>query len=162
MTKGINLKSKIFLLLSLLALACSRDVIFTDSVAMPENTWKLSDEPVFRIPVEDTSLSTDIMFSIRTGSDYPFRNIYLFVNTLSPDGISITDTLQYYLADEKGNWFGKGFGDVHELMLPYKTNVFFPVEGLYQVKVLHGMRIGDLEGVYDLGIRIVKHQQENR
>ena len=53
----------------------------------------------------------------------PFRNIYLFVTTTSPDGKSITDTLQYNLADEKGKWYGKGFGDIHELKLPYKSNV---------------------------------------
>ena len=58
----------------------------------------------------------------------PFRNIYLFVTTTSPDGKTITDTLQYNLADEKGKWYGKGFGDIHELNLPYKSNVYFPVK----------------------------------
>jgi len=99
---------------------------------------------------------TDVDFTIRTGSDYPFRNIYLFVTAISPDGKSITDTLHYDLADEKGNWYGKGFGDIHELSLPYRTNVFFPLKGTYTFKIRHGMRISDLKGVYDLGLRIEK------
>lgn len=123
---------------------------------MPERTWKLLDIPAFKIPVTDTLNSNNVFFTIRTGSSYPFRNIYLFVTTTSPDGKSITDTLQYNLADEKGKWYGKGFGDIHELNLPYKTNVYFPVKGSYQFKIQHGMRVEDLKGVYDFGLRIEK------
>ena len=162
MIKETIRRNSIILIFSLLAFSCSSDVIFLDSVSMPEKNWSLTNEPVFRIPIENTSVSTDVSFSIRTGSGYPFRNIYLFVNTLSPDGKSLTDTLQFYLADEKGNWLGKGFGDVHELKLPYRTNVFFPEKGIYQVKVQHGMRAGDLKDVYDLGIRVEKHITEKR
>jgi gliding motility-associated lipoprotein GldH len=163
MIKRTNRPVLIFIFfLSIAAISCNNDIIYTDTYEMPENTWRLTDIPVFRIPVSDTSASADVSFSIRTGSDYPFRNIFLFVNTISPEGISITDTLEYSLADEKGYWLGKGVGDIHELVLPYKTNVFFPVKGPYQVKVYHGMRLGDLKGVYDLGIRVEKHHQEKR
>ena len=64
--------------------------------------------------------------------------------------------LQYYLADDKGRWYGKGFGDIHELKLPYRSNVFFPLKGEYTFTVQHGMRKEDLKGVYDIGIRIEK------
>jgi gliding motility-associated lipoprotein GldH len=121
---------------------------------MPGKKWELMNIPSFSVPVDDTINSHDVIFSIRTGSAYPFRNIYLFVQTTSPDGKFITDTLEYYLADEKGNWFGKGFGDIHELDLPYKSNVYFPVKGTYQFNIRHGMRIEDLNGVYDFGLRI--------
>lgn len=112
--------------------------------------------PVFEVPVTDTICSNNIIFTIRTGSSYPYRNIYLFVTTSSPDGKNITDTLQYNLADEKGEWYGKGFGDIHELNLPYKSNVYFPLKGTYQFKIQHGMRIEDLNGVYDFGLRVAK------
>jgi gliding motility-associated lipoprotein GldH len=123
---------------------------------MPGKTWKLMDIPTFKTQITDTINSNNVFFTIRTGSSYPFRNIYLFVTTTSPDGKSITDTLQYNLANEKGKWYGKGFGDVHELNLPYKSNVFFPVKGIYQFKIQHGMRIEDLKDVYDFGLRIEK------
>ena len=123
---------------------------------MPGNIWKLEHIPVFRIPVEDTISSNDILFTIRTGSSYPFRNIYLFVSTTSPEGKTITDTLHYFLSNEKGEWYGKGSLDIHELDLPYKTNVFFPTTGTYEIKIQHGMRMADLKGVYDFGIRVEK------
>jgi len=143
----------------LLPFSCgrNRNIIFTDSAVMPGNKWELSDKPDFRVIINDTTLKTDIYFSIRTGSDYPFRNIWLFVTATSPDGkTSITDTLQYDLADEKGKWFGKGFGDIHELKLPFRQNVFFPMKGTYHFAIQHGMRTEELKGVYDFGIRVEK------
>jgi gliding motility-associated lipoprotein GldH len=139
-----------------LLLSCNNNVVYTESTAMPANKWELLNIPSFSVPVSDTIHSNNVIFTIRTGSSYPFRNIYLFVRTISPAGVSITDTLQYFLADEKGKWFGKGFGDIHELDLPYKSNVYFPVRGTYRFTVQHGMRVEDLDGVYDFGLRIVK------
>jgi gliding motility-associated lipoprotein GldH len=157
MIKGINRYSFILILTSFVTiLSCSNNVVFTDSRNMPGKNWQLMNIASFRVPVTDTLNSNNVSFTIRTGASYPFRNIYLFVRTTSPDGKSITDTLQYFLADEKGKWYGKGFGDIHELNLPYKSNVYFPVSGTYLFTVQHGMRTEDLKGVYDFGIRIEK------
>ena len=81
------------------------------------------------------------------------------MTTTSPDGKNLTDTLHYDLADEKGKWYGRGFGDVHELNLPYKSNVFFPRKGTYEFKVQHGMRIENLKGIFDIGLRIEKYKK---
>jgi gliding motility-associated lipoprotein GldH len=155
MIRGI---SRFVLILSFLILlsSCNSNVVYTESVSMPNETWGLMNVTTFNMPVTDTLNSNNVFFTIRTGTSYPFRNIFLFATTTSPDGKSITDTLQYNLADEKGMWFGKGFGDIHELNLPYKTNVFFPRKGMYQFKIHHGMRLEDLIGVYDFGVRVEK------
>ena len=78
------------------------------------------------------------------------------MTAISPDGRSLTDTLEYDLADEKGRWYGKGSGDVHELRLPWRSNVYFPLKGEYVFRIQHGMRSTDLRGVYDFGLRIEK------
>lgn len=155
MTRGIN-RCLLLLTAAVFMNSCGRNVVFTDSSAMPGRIWNLENRPDFSIMVQDTLNGNNIYFILRTGSSYPFRNIYLFVTTASPEGKSITDTLSYDLADEKGNWYGKGFGDIHELQLPYKSNVFFPVSGTYQITVQHGMRAADLRGVYDFGLKVEK------
>jgi gliding motility-associated lipoprotein GldH len=136
--------------------SCNSNVVFTDSREMDNETWKLMDIADFKVEINDTLNSNNVIFTIRNGSAYPFRNIFLFVSTISPDGKKLTDTLQYNLADESGKWQGKGFGDIHELNLPYKSNVYFPVKGIYEFKIQHGMRVEDLKGVYDFGLRIEK------
>jgi gliding motility-associated lipoprotein GldH len=157
MIKGINRYSLVLIpAYFILLFSCNSNVVFTSSHEMAENIWKLPDIPTFKILVSDTLNSNNVFFTIRTGSSYPFRNIYLFVTAISPDGKSITDTLQYNLADEKGNWYGKGFGDIHELNLPYKSNVYFPLKGTYQFNIQHGMRVENLKSVYDFSLRIEK------
>ncbi len=157
----VNQINKYFLILVLACatclMSCNRNVIYTDTHDMQGRIWKLTDTPIFEVTVNDTVTRNNVIFTIRTGPSYPFRNIYLFVSTTSPDGKTITDTLQYYLADTKGNWYGKGFGDIHELNLPYKSDVYFPVKGTYRFRVQHGMRTEDLKGVYDFGLRIEKY-----
>jgi gliding motility-associated lipoprotein GldH len=157
MTEGINKYTfLIFVLLLLLLYGCNSDIIYTDSVSMPDEVWSLENVTSFEPEITDTVSNNNISFTLRTGSSYPFRNIYLFVSTTSPAGKTITDTVQYILADEKGNWYGKGFGDVHEMNLPFKPGVYFPMKGIYTFKVRHGMRSETLKGVYDFGIRIAK------
>jgi gliding motility-associated lipoprotein GldH len=157
MIKGISRYYFVLIFISFVLLtSCNSNVVYTDSRPLPETIWKLMDILNFRIDITDTVNSNNVFFTVRTGSSYPFRNIYLFATTISPDGKSITDTLQYNLADEKGRWYGKGFGDIHELNLPYKSNVYFPVKGSYQFKIQHGMRVEDLPGIYDFGLSIEK------
>jgi len=157
MIKGKNKYLSFLLLVSvMLFTSCNSNVVFTGSKAMDKNIWALKDIPSFDVNITDTVTNNNVIFTIRTGSSYPFRNIYLFVTTTSPDRKSITDTLQYNLADEKGVWLGKGFGDINELDLTYKSNVYFPVKGIYNFNIQHGMRVEDLDGVYDFGIRVEK------
>jgi gliding motility-associated lipoprotein GldH len=155
MIKGINRLLFISILIFfLLLVSCNKKVVYTNSQPMPQELWKLMDVVSFKVPITDSLSSNNVNITIRNGSSYPFRNIFLFVSTTSPEGKKITDTLQYNLADEKGKWIGRGFGDIHELNLPYKSNVFFPLKGIYEFKIQHGMRIENLKGVYDIGLRI--------
>jgi len=157
MRKGINKYTFLFCLLSILLFySCNSNLIFTDSVSIPDEEWTLENVPTFAPEITDTVSNDNVFFTIRTGSSYPFRNIYLFVSTTSPAGKTITDTLQYLLADKKGKWYGKGLGDIHELNLPFKSSVYFPANGIYTFKVSHGMRTENLKGVYDIGLRIEK------
>jgi gliding motility-associated lipoprotein GldH len=160
-TEGLMTKRTSRLLFSCLLAAllyqltsCNSNVVFTDFKVMDNSTWDLLDPASFAVQVDDTLHSNKVFFTIRTGSDYPFRNIWLFVTTASPEGKVIGDTLQYYLIDDKGKRFGKGFGDIREVSLPYKSNVYFPLKGTYRFTVQHGMRTGELKGIYDVGLRV--------
>lgn len=156
MTIRTGRKFLLFITLLVISCSCSRNTVYSDIVNMPSEKWTLNNIAEYQPEITDTAGICSIIFSIRTSTSYPFRNIWLFVNTISPSGLSITDTIQYMLADEKGKWYGKGFGDIHELPLPYRKGIYFPEKGIYTFRVRHGMRIETLDGVYDLGLRIEK------
>ncbi|MFN8240092.1 MAG: gliding motility lipoprotein GldH [Bacteroidales bacterium] len=144
------------ILIAMLTSSCGRNIVFSDASEMKGEKWKLDNVVRFEAEIEDTISSNNIFFTVRTGTSYPYRNIWLFVSTTAPSGKTATDTLQFMLADEKGNRYGKGFGDIRELRLPFRSVVYFPEKGKYQFSIMQGMRNEELDGVYDFGLIIEK------
>jgi gliding motility-associated lipoprotein GldH len=155
-------RSIIFLMVVLLAVSCQSDILFTGHNDFNQDGWSRHNEARFMAEITDTITASRVDITIRTGSDYPYRNIFLFVSAHSPGGERITDTLEYMLADEKGNRLGQGTGDIRELNLNYRRNVYFPVSGTYTFVIEHAMRTETLEGVYDVGLRIMKESGKKR
>lgn len=151
-TKSSLLAISAFIML--VTLSCNRGTYFADTVKMEGEAWSMYDPVKFICTIDDTVRVYNIDLSVRTSTEYPYRNLYLFVVTSFPSGSTVTDTIQVMLANEKGDWLGRGAGDIRELTIPYKSNVYFPEKGEYHFKVIHGMRDTVLKGVYDLGMRI--------
>lgn len=146
-------------LIMLITLSCDRGTYYADSVKMQDDSWSMYDPCKFSCQIDDTVSVYNFDLSIRTSTGYPYRNLYLFVVTSFPSGNTVTDTVQAILANEKGDWLGRGAGDLRELTIPYKSNIYFPEKGEYHFKVIHGMRDTVLNGVYDLGMRISLKQK---
>lgn len=136
--------------------ACNPGIVYTDSVRMQKETWNFNNITSFSPEITDTLSVHDIFITIRTGSDYPYRNLWLFVSTTSPSGKTLIDTLEYMLADNKGKRYGRGTGDIRETDLDFRKGVFFPEKGTYIFRIRHGMRTENLKGIYDIGLRIEK------
>ena len=139
--------------------SCQQGSIYNESEKIPANSWSAGNTISFSAPVSDTLDACNISLVIRTTHSYPYRNLFLFVETTSPAGYRIKDTVEYFLADEKGNWYGSGLGDINDLSVPFKTNVIFPDTGNYVFNIRHGMREANLNGVSDIGIQIAKRKQ---
>lgn len=146
------------LLLAVAAVSCDRNVYYSENYSLEDGEWSMYDPARYTCPAEDTVSIYNIEFSLRTSTEYPYRNIYLFVLTTFPSGTTITDTLHAMVTDEKGRWLGKGTGDIRELTIPFKNDVYFPETGDYHFRVVHGMRDTVLKGVYDMGMRISRQQ----
>lgn len=148
----------VLLVTTLVLFSCRPGSIYNESEQIPGQEWKADNTISFSAPVSDTLNAYDINLVVRSTSSYPYRNLFLFVETRSPDGYRIKDTVEYFLADEKGNWYGSGLGDINDLSVPFKTNVLFPDTGKYIFNIRHGMREEDLSGVSDIGIQITKRK----
>ena len=147
-------------LLAVIMLSCDRGTVFSGNYRVSDEKWSMYDPASYACTIADTVRTHDIEFSLRTSTEYPYRNIYLFIVTTFPSGTTVTDTLHAMVADEKGRWLGRGAGDLRELSIPYKSNVWFPETGEYHFRVVQGMRDTILRGVYDLGMKITL--RENR
>lgn len=150
--------AQLLFLLIILA-GCEQKTLFNETKRLSGEKWNIYDPAAFRCNITDTTVACDVTFSLRTSTAYPYRNIYLFVVTSFPSGYTQTDTVQYAVTNGKGEWIGKGAGDIRELTMHYRSNVFFPEKGLYQFRIIQGMRDTDLKGVYDFGMKIRKRKK---
>ncbi|HKL08835.1 MAG TPA: gliding motility lipoprotein GldH [Bacteroidales bacterium] len=136
--------------------SCDSNRVYEKNRKISDLKWKLTDTIIFEVPIEDTINPHNIYFNVRNSSKYSMQNLYVFIHTKAPNGVTLTDTFECYLADEKGKWTGSGWGDLYDNQFIYKRNIRFPVSGIYTFKYVHGMRNETLQYISDVGIRIEK------
>jgi gliding motility-associated lipoprotein GldH len=153
MAKRIKLPIVIILLL-LSVMACRRGEIYNQTYDIKNSTWDASNTINFNFQIKDTLQPYDVYINLRHTSQYRYRNLFLFIETSSPAGHTVRDTFECMLADKKGKWYGKGWGDMYEDKIPYKRFVRFPKAGTYSIELKQAMRTEKLKHISDIGIEI--------
>jgi gliding motility-associated lipoprotein GldH len=142
--------------ISLLAVACTgNDVYFKYDTINPKG-WSKDSLYRFDIPITDTISTYNIYVNVRNRGEYPYQNLWLFLNKMTPDKTQTKDSIECYLADQRGKWLGSGLGSIMEMPVLYQQNVRFKTKGIYQYKIVHGMRDSILTGINDIGMRVEK------
>jgi len=143
---------QVFIIASLIS--CDRNRIFEKNTEIENQVWSLDQSIEFTPIILDTLEISNVYLNIRNTDEYSYSNLYLFVTTTAPTGYWIIDTVEIVMADKRGKWTGSGFGGVFYNQKLFKTDVRFPYPGSYSFKVEHGMRVEDLKGIRDVGLRI--------
>jgi gliding motility-associated lipoprotein GldH len=141
-----------------LSASCKNISVYNANVEIPNNGWVIDSIATFKVNITDTASVHHILINVRNTVEYPNSNLYLFINTFSPTGASLRDTLECFFADNKGKWLGKGFGLIRDNLIPYKRYIRFPEEGIYEFSIQQGMRTHQLKGVKSVGLRIEKEK----
>lgn len=119
-----------------------------------QNKWDKDQALSFDVEVKDSG-NYDFYLLSRNNNEYPYSNLYLFTQMITPTGEIYSDTLQYYLAFQDGEWVGTG-NSLKELYLLYRENVSLKDTGVYKLSVWHGMREDKLIGIEDLSLIVDK------
>jgi gliding motility-associated lipoprotein GldH len=133
----------------------SDNTFFSDSAAVSETGWRIEDPVAFVVDIKDTSQPYDVFITLRHNTDYESMNLFLFLKTYYPNMEFSRDTLECFLSDETGRWFGRGGSSVKDHVMLFQRNVKFPQEGRYQFEFTQGMRTENLKNIMDLGMKIV-------
>lgn len=135
--------------------ACQDDRLGEDWVNIDPSGWQKDSIQVFEFEVDDTINYHQLKIGIRNSDNYRYRNLWLFVNTQTPQGKEHTDTFELMLASPEGEWHGAGWGNLYSVMAAYRE-VRFLETGTFKFSVQQGMRHDELEGIESVGIRIEK------
>lgn len=127
------------------------------SYKIEDSAWRIADTARWHWDVADTMQSYDLSIEIRHSTNYPYANLYLFVEVVSPDGATLSDTLDYPLCAPSGEWYGEGFSNNRTVALPYRSSCRFARAGHYVFNVRQGMRRDPLEGIHEVSLVAYKH-----
>jgi gliding motility-associated lipoprotein GldH len=140
----------------ILLISCDAGLVFEENRPLENAVWRASEPQSFSFEILDTVSPHNLYVNIRNGDDYPYMNIFLFVEIKFPNGKTASDTLECVLADSHGKWLGSGLGAIHDNRILYRKNTSFPVPGQYEVQIAQAMRNEELASVYDVGLRIAR------
>ena len=144
----------LFCTLILLFVQCNSPHFYQDQQNIGES-WNKDQAIKFEFDIKDSTSNYNLFLLSRNTNDYPYSNLYLFTKLVNPKGEEFTDTLQYYLAFQDGEWIGKG-KNLKEIYLMYRENLPIKDTGKYQLSIWHGMRDTNLSGINDLSLIVDK------
>ena len=70
------------------------------------------------------------------------------------------DTIEFYLADDRGQWLSNKHHGVMEMPVLFEPSKHYPDTGCYHMTIQHGMRDSLLRGVMDIGLEIRHNGKE--
>jgi gliding motility-associated lipoprotein GldH len=138
------------LILGCLALtSCRTDIVYSRFCPIPSEQWAIDSVARFDYAIADTASSYQMLIYVRHTERYPYQNMWLFVG----DSLH-KDTIEFYLADDRGRWLGDRHHGSIEMPVLLEENYHFPDTGSYTLTVQHGMRDSLLRGVMDVGLEV--------
>jgi gliding motility-associated lipoprotein GldH len=146
----------LFVLLIGMLVSCDSKRVYDENSIMEKNSWNAGNKLKFGVTISDAGLRYNIYLKVRNGPEYPYSNLFLFLNTVTPDGRISRDTLELTLADYDGRWLGSGTGSVKFSKFLLQKGIRFQQTGKYTFELEQAMRVRELKGIRDVGLRIEK------
>lgn len=147
-------QAAMLLLLPLLALSCDSNRIYEENFSIENSTWHADDIKEFSFEITDTMSALDLFINLRTTTDYPYSNLYIFLYSSYPDGYKDKDTLEFVLARPDGKWLGESSGTIVENQILISRGGRFRVPGKYTFRIQQAMREEELGEIVDVGFRV--------
>ncbi|MDD2634787.1 MAG: gliding motility lipoprotein GldH [Bacteroidales bacterium] len=154
MIKKNNVLLALFMVLAVMA--CDRNKVYEDYVKIDNNIWSQENIVKFEFEIDDTSQLYNILINLRHASVYPYNNLWLFVKSSAPNGTINIDTVECVIVDKNNRWIGDGMGDIWDVQILWKNNIRFVNQGVYRVEFEQAMRVENLPGIMDMGLRVEK------
>lgn len=153
-----NWKAVLILLAAVVLTACDKNRVYEQNTNISQYSWDYKIPLTFSVEITDTISPNNMYINVRNDGTYRFSNLFLFVNTILPQGQHLRDTVEITLASADGQWLGKGLGDIYANRYMFRKNFRFPQKGTYKFELIQAMRVNPLLGIMDAGIRIEKAQ----
>lgn len=142
---------KKILLIAFVALltACTSDIVYSRFMPIPSEKWHVDSVAQFDYSIADTTADYQLLVYVRHTERYPYQNMWLFLSNGT-----MSDTIEFYLADDRGQWLGNKHHGFIEMPVLIEDSYHYADTGVYHLSVQQAMRDTLLRGITDIGLEI--------
>ncbi len=140
----------------LCVVSCSHGETYYKFASIPSNEWNKNHEICFSLdsssinPSHSYAISLEITHSI----SYPYKNLFIYVDHSLQDSIRVRDTLECFVVDDFGKWYGSGNGATRQLSVLYKFNQKIDTALHNEICIRHAMQNLNLKGIEKIGLKV--------
>ena len=132
--------------------SCRSDIVYSQFSSISSEKWHIDSVAHFDYVIADTTPDYQILIYVRHTERYPYQNMWLFV-----DDNGRKDTIEFYLADDRGQWLGNKHHGFIEMPVLLEDTKHYADTGTYHLTIQHGMRDSLLRGITDVGVEIIQN-----
>ena len=133
--------------------SCQNDIVYSQFASIPSEKWHVDSVVNFDYTIADTNVNYQTLVYVRHTERYPYQNMWLFI-----DNDQHRDTIEFYLADDRGQWLGDKHHGFIEMPVLLEENQHFADTGTYHIAIQHAMRDSLLRGITDIGVEVIKSE----
>jgi gliding motility-associated lipoprotein GldH len=145
--------SSILIAFGFLLAGCSSAPVYEKSYDFENNEWSQKVKPSFTVDIKDTSKAYNFVITLRTTTEYKFSNLWIYLNTSTPDGQKVREPYEIKLTNPDGSWTGKKTGTIVEKSIYFK-NRKMPKSGKYVFVIEQGITESLIDEVIDIGLLV--------
>ena len=140
--------------------SCQTDVLYTETIEIPNASWVDSQKLSFEFDVEDSTVLYQLVVNLKHSVEYAYENLYVNIRTVYPNGKIIEDPLSLEMADHAGRWFGQCNSKTCTLNIMLQEKALFRPKGHYQIIFEPYMREQPIKGIHSIGLSVERVESE--
>ena len=135
--------------------SCSEKPYYEKVYSFENNEWTQRVKPKFVVEIKDINKEYNFVVTLRTTTGYKYSNLWIYMNTITPDGTKAREPFQIPITNPDGAWVGIKTGTVVEHPLQFNKRKL-PNNGKYTFVLEQGITDSKIDEVLDIGFRVTE------
>jgi gliding motility-associated lipoprotein GldH len=152
----MKVKAKLFaaVFAAAILVSCDETLTYEKSYSFENKEWNQNVKPSFTIDIKDADKEYDFVLTLRTTTEYKYSNLWVYLNTTTPDGKKVREPFEIKTTNPDGTWIGKKTGTIVEHAIYFKRRKF-PSKGKYVFVIEQGITDSKVDEVLDVGLQLL-------
>jgi len=146
--------------------SCTDDALYMKTHTFEDNQWNKNEKPIFKVNFPGDELIYDVIFTLRSTTNYKYDNIWLYITTTGPEctkegnkkSVLGKVPVEIKMAKPNGEWIGEKTGTYVETQLLFRERKF--CKGEYTFTIEQGVTMDVMPEVSDITIEVKPKDSE--